>query len=190
MNQKKMLLVAIWVFALVSPFGHADTYSDALVEFKKSAEVASFLDSAYGYALYPTVGKGGVGIGGAHGKGKVFRGGQAIGASKVTQLTIGFQLGGQAFSQIIFFENKAALDKFTKGNFEFNAQATAIAITANVNAQSGTTGNSVSASSTNAADVAKAKYSYGMVVFTVAKGGLMYEASIGGQKFSFDASDN
>ncbi len=168
---------------------HADAYEEALSTFKASPQVQSFFNNSYGYALFPTVGKGAVGIGGAHGKGKVYRAGNVLGESKMTQLSIGFQLGGQAYSQIIFFEDKRALDAFTKGNFEFSAQATAIAITANASAQTGTTGNTATASGNQKADQAVAQYSNGMVVFTVAKGGLMYEASVAGQKFSFKPAE-
>ena len=103
----------------------------------------------------------------------------------MTQITVGFQLGGQAYSQIIFFEDKRAYDEFTNGNFEFGAQATAVAITAGASAQAGTTGPSATASGTQHAAKTAAKYYKGMAVFTVAKGGLMYEASIGGQKFGY-----
>jgi lipid-binding SYLF domain-containing protein len=126
-----------------------------------------FFDNAYGYAVFPTVGKGAIGIGGAYGKGQVFEKGRLVGTSKLAQLTIGFQLGGQAYSELIFFEDKAALDRFKSGNLEFSAQASAVAIT-------------LGASAT-------ADYEGGVAVFTMTKGGLMYEASIGGQSFSFEA---
>jgi lipid-binding SYLF domain-containing protein len=126
-----------------------------------------FFDDAYGYAVFPTVGKGAIGIGGAYGKGQVFERGSLVGTSKLAQLTIGFQLGGQAYSELIFFEDKAALDRFKSGNLEFSAQASAVAIT-------------LGASAT-------ADYEGGVAVFTMTKGGLMYEASIGGQSFSFEA---
>jgi lipid-binding SYLF domain-containing protein len=103
----------------------------------------------------------------------------------MTQVTIGLQLGGQAYSQIIFFEDKRAFDEFTGGNFEFGAQATAVAITAGASAQAGSTGTSAGASGTQQHAKTAAQYSKGVAVFTVAKGGLMYEASIGGQKFSY-----
>ena len=103
----------------------------------------------------------------------------------MTQVTIGWQLGGQAYSQIIFFEDKRAFDEFTGGNFEFGAQATAVAITAGASAQAGTTGTSAGASGNQQSAKTAAKHSKGVAVFSVAKGGLMYEASIGGQKFSY-----
>ncbi|HCD54376.1 MAG TPA: hypothetical protein DEQ90_02995, partial [Halieaceae bacterium] len=126
-------------------------------------------------------------IGGAHGKGRVYRQGNVIGEATMTQLTVGFQLGGQAFSQIIFFESANALEQFTSGNFEFGAQATAVAITAGVSAEA-STGGGVSAGVSggrNDASTASLGYRKGMAVFTIAKGGLMYEATLGGQKFNF-----
>ncbi len=116
--------------------------------------------------MFPTVGKGGFGVGAAYGRGLVFKSGQVIGQTSVTQLIIGFQLGGQAYREIIFFEDKSTFDDFKDGNFEFSAQASAVAATF---------GASVDADFDN-----------GVAVFTLAKGGLMYEASIGGQKFSYD----
>jgi len=181
------------IFLITLPFTLAqageDKYAESLAEFKKSAVVQKFLKDAYGYALFPTIGKGGLGIGGAHGKGQVYRAGTVTGVAKMSQLTIGLQAGGQAFSQIIFFENQKSFEQFTKGEFEFGAQATAVAITASANAQAGTTGNAAGASRKADAGVQKAEYVKGMVVFTYAKGGLMYEASLGGQKFSYKSKE-
>jgi lipid-binding SYLF domain-containing protein len=152
--------------------------------FKESGRVAPFFEDAAGYAVFPTIGKGGIGIGGSHGKGRVYKGDKHIGDVSMTQVTIGFQFGGQAFSQIIFFEDEDALNEFISGNFEFGAQVSAVAITVGVEASASTAGSSAGAStpssSTHAAD-----YKQGMAVFTYAKGGLMYEASVGGQKFKF-----
>ena len=155
----------------------------ATEEFLASGTVAPFFENSYGYAIFPTIGKGGVGIGGAHGAGWVFRKGELTGISKMTQVTIGFQLGGQAFSQIIFFEDVRAYENFTSGNFEFGAQASAVAITAGANASADTAGG---ASAGAGSKQTKTGYTGGMAIFTHAKGGLMYEASIGGQKFNFD----
>ena len=107
----------------------------------------------------------------------------------MTQITVGLQLGGQAYSEIIFFEDKRWLDAFTSGNFEFGAQASAVAITAGASAQTGTTGTTTGASTTQKDATTAANYSNGMAVFTVAKGGLMYEASVGGQKFSYKTEE-
>jgi len=133
----------------------------------------------------PTIGKGGIGIGGAYGKVRVYEKGRYIGDTSMSQLSVGFQLGGQGFSQIIFFENAAALKSFTKGEFEFGAEASAVAITLAADAKAGSTGATVGAS----VDKSKAKvagaYNNGMAIFTLAKGGLMYEAALAGQKFKF-----
>ena len=155
-----------------------------LEDFSKAEQIQPFLGDSYGFAVFPTNGKGGMGLGGAYGKGWVFRGALSTGMARMTQVTIGFQLGGQTFSQIIFFEDERAYTNFTSGNFEFGAQASAVAITAGANATASTAGG---ASAGAGSDQAKAGYSGGMAVFTRAKGGLMYEASLGGQKFSFHA---
>lgn len=131
-----------------------------------SPKLEAFKDKAYGYAIFPKVTKAGLGIGGAAGKGIVYVGDTAAGSSKLKQASIGLQAGGQQYSEVIFFENKEAYDRFASGKLKFDAQASAVAITE---------GASV--------DMA---YSSGVAVFTRVKGGLMYEASIGGQHFTFD----
>ena len=165
----------------------ADEYDDAINSFKDAGESGAYFANAYGYAVFPTIGKGGIGIGGAHGSGKVYAQGKAIGESKMNQLTVGLQLGGQAFSQIIFFENESALKDFTSGNFEFGAQATAVAITAGASASANTGGGTSTGVSggKNNASTSSLGYRKGMAIFTVATGGLMYEASLGGQKYSY-----
>jgi len=162
-------------------------YSTTIADFKKIPDVAGFFGSAHGYAVFPTIGKGGLGIGGSHGKGQVYRGGKVIGYTSTSDVSIGLQAGGQSYSQIVFFENAAALDKFTKGNFEFAASASAIAVQATAGASTGTEGTGASASSSKTADksTAGAKYQDGVVVFTMAKGGLMYAATIAGQKYTY-----
>ena len=152
-----------------------------------SSNLVGMMNSSYGYAVFPTIGKGGLGIGGAGGSGCVYKGGAQTGKSKMGQVTIGFQAGGQAYSQIILFENKAAYDSFTSGEFEFGAQATAVALTASAQAEAGTKVAASSVGATEEKSGGKAgSFQSGMAVFTVAKGGLMYEASIGGQKFSYE----
>ena len=179
-----LTLVATMMLAAVS--ARADEYDDARTVFKKSEQTSEYFAKSYGYALFPTVGKGALVIGAGHGSGKVYEKGAYVGDTSITQLSVGFQAGGEAFSEIIFFENKAAFDNFTAGNFEFAATAQATAITANVSATAGTTGASATASATkNDAATTNAAYNDGMAVFTVAKGGLMYEASVAGQKFSY-----
>lgn len=185
MRKKLIPLIVFFLLALPCASALADGFSDTIKIFKNAGESSSFFKNSYGYALFPTIGKGGVGVGGAHGKGRVYKKGAYVGDTSMTQLSVGFQLGGQAFSQIIFFEDKRAFKEFTSGNFEFGAQVTAVAITAGVQATTTTTGNSVGASGGRNDATTKGKYSRGMAVFTVAKGGLMYEASISGQKFNY-----
>ena len=185
MRVKWRNLLAVFLLALPLSQALADDYADTINVFRKAGESSEFFSKNYGYAVFPTIGKGGFVVGGAHGKGRVYAKGAHVGDTSMTQLTVGAQLGGQAYSQIVFFEDKRAFDEFTSGNFEFGAQATAVAITAGASAQAGTTGASAGASGTQSTAKTKARYYRGMAVFTIAKGGLMYEASIGGQKFSY-----
>ena len=158
----------------------------AIDVFKKSDAVKPFFENCCGYAVFPTVGKGGIGIGGAYGSGQVYAQGVATGTVKLLKGSIGFQWGGQAFSQMIFFEDKRAFEEFTSGNFEFDAGVSAVAITAGVQASAGTEGASAGASAGPATGAqVKTSYRKGMAVFVHAKGGLMYEATVGGQKFSY-----
>jgi lipid-binding SYLF domain-containing protein len=163
----------------------ADEYDETIAVFKKAKESGSHFGKSYGYAVFPTIGKGGVVVGGAYGQGRVYEKGKYVGDTSVTQLTVGAQLGGQAYSQIIFFADKRAFDEFTKGNFEFGAQAQAVAITAGASAAATTTGATAGASVSPSNQKNVAEPYRGMTTFTVAKGGLMYEASIGGQKFNY-----
>ena len=140
---------------------------DALKKLKKIKRLKPYFREAVGYVVFPNVGKAGIGIGGARGSGEVFENDKVIGSATLTQISVGFQLGAQAFSQIIFFQNKNDLNRFTEGNFEFDASASAALITEGANAS--------------------ADYSNGAAVFTFSKGGLMYEASVGGQKFSYQS---
>ena len=172
-------------FALFMTVSWADEYDDAIKTFKTAGQSGEFFDNSYGYAVFPTIGKGGIGIGGAHGSGRVYARGKLVGYTKMTQLTVGLQLGAQAFSEIIFFEDKRAFDKFTSGNFGFSAQASAVALTAATSVGASTEGSSTSASGGKNNAITAGKYRKGMAVFTIAKGGLMYEAAVGGQKFSY-----
>jgi len=132
----------------------------------KDPEMSRFFDSAVAYVIIPTVGKAGVGIGGARGKGLLYEGGNITADITLTQLTVGFQWGGQAYSEFIFFKDELALNDFKRGNYELGAQASAVAVTAGASVD--------------------ADYSEGVAIFTQAKGGLMYEASVGGQKFKVE----
>ena len=179
------LLMVLFVMSL-SPLAFADNYSDTINVFKKSGATKSFFKNCYGYAVFPTVGKGGIGIGGAYGKGQVYKKGAVTGTASLAKLSIGLQLGGQAFSQIIFFQDKRSYTEFISGDFEFDASASAVAITAGVQAKAGTEGTTAGASAGPATGKqADINYSKGMAVFVHTKGGLMYEAALGGQKFSY-----
>ena len=166
---------------------YADKFTDTIDIYKKSPSVKPFFEKSYGYVVFPTVGKGGFVVGGAYGSGQVYAKGKVTGTAKLVKATIGFQAGGQAFSQLVFLEDKRAYDEFTSGNFEFDAGVSAVAITAGVQAKAGTEGASAGASAGPATgSQAKTSYHKGMAVFVHAKGGLMYEATVGGQKFSFE----
>ncbi len=138
----------------------------AIAEFERSdSGMARLFAESPGYAIFPTVGKGAIGIGGARGKGWVYDHGALRGRATLTQVTIGFQLGGQAYREVIFFKDQAAIDEFCRGDFELSAQVSAVAVKTGASAN--------------------VKYNHGVAIFTMAKGGLMYEASVGGQKFGF-----
>jgi lipid-binding SYLF domain-containing protein len=150
-----------------SSLSHDETDAAAVIaKFKeKDPGMAEIFAKANGYAVFPTVAKGAIGVGGARGKGYVYQDGKLIGLSTLTQVTIGFQLGGQVYSEVVFFQNSEAMENFKLGHLKVDAQASAIALTARA-----------------AADLA---YRSGVAIVTMAKGGLMYEASVGGQNFSF-----
>jgi lipid-binding SYLF domain-containing protein len=163
----------------------ASNYEDTINNFRNAIDDEAFFRDAYGYAVFPTVGKGGMVVGGAYGEGRVYEMGNYVGDTKMTQVTLGFQLGGQAYSQIVFFQDKRAFDEFTSGNFEFGAQTSAVALTTGAQASASTSGASAGYSGGQHDAKTTGTYYKGMAVFIVAKGGLMYEASVGGQKFSY-----
>jgi len=180
-----LLILFVWIAANGSQV-FADEYSQTVAVFKNSPAVAPFIKNCYGYAVFPTVGKGGIIVGGAFGKGRVFRHGNPTGEVTLSKVNIGFQLGGQAFSEIIFFEDERAYGEFTSGSFEFDVSASAVAITAGAQAKAGTEGGTAGASAGPATGAqADIGYNKGLAVFVHTKGGLMYEATIGGQKFEF-----
>lgn len=181
-----ILSVMAVVIANFSNLAQADSYSDTIDVFKKAPAVQPFFQNAYGYAVFPTIGKGGLGVGAAYGNGQVYQGGKVTGTTTLVKVSIGFQAGGQAFSEIIFFQDERAYREFTSGNFAFDAGASAVAITAGAQVKVGTEGSTAGASSGPASGThLETSYTKGMAVFVHAKGGLMYEAAIGGQKFSF-----
>ncbi len=181
------LIFASALLLLLAGVASADDYDDTIAVFKKSGESAAFFDHSYGYAVFPSIGKGGLGVGAAHGSGRVYEQGKYVGDVKMNQISVGLQAGGQAFSQIIFFEDKRAFDEFIGGNFEFDATAQAVAITASATASAGSTGTTAGASAGQNDATTVGKYRKGLAVFTIAKGGLMYQAAIGGQKFKYKA---
>lgn len=168
-------VLSLVLFAIVaSGCAHSDTEEEkqtlsenvkaTIARFKKSdATMKKFFDSAYGYAVFPTVAKGGLVVGGAHGEGELFEQGKVVGIASLSQATIGAQIGGQGYSEIIFLKDKAAFNEFKSGTFALSAQASAVAAKAGASAD--------------------ADYESGVAIFTLAKGGLMAEASVGGQKF-------
>ncbi len=188
MKRMSFFLIVLLAFGISTSTlaAEVEDYSSTINVFRDSPAVAKFFKNAYGYAVFPTIGKAGFVIGGSYGNGQVYRGGKVTGKASVVEGSIGFQLGGEAFSEIIFFQDKRAYDEFTSGNFEFDATAQAVVITAGAQAQAGTKGASAGASAGPKTGVqAETEYHKGMATFVHPKGGLMYEVSIGGQKFSF-----
>jgi lipid-binding SYLF domain-containing protein len=164
------LLAALFVMATSSQIVRAqDLMSDAqqtIISFKeKDPTLQRFFDTAAGYAVFPTVAKGGLIVGGAHGDGVVYQNGTPIGTASLTQGTFGAQVGGQTYSEIIFFQTPAALQTFKDGKFAMSAEVNAVAATSGAGAT--------------------APYQQGVAVFTMARSGLMAAATVGGQKFSF-----
>lgn len=192
--KKIILAVCASLLLAIGLAGHSAAqdvkdYSSTIEVYRQSSVVKPYFENCYGYAVFPTIGKGGFVVGGAYGRGQVYKDGKVTGIAKLVKVSVGFQAGGQAFSEMIFFEDKRAYDEFTSGEFSFDATASAVAITAGVEAKA-ETGKGATASATagpkTGAKLATADYTKGMKVFTHAKGGLMYEAAIGGQKFSFE----
>jgi len=186
-SMKSIRVLAMVAMLAITSVASANKYTDTVALFKNAGESSSFFGSCYAYAVFPTIGKGGLIVGAAHGNGHVYEKGKYIGNTSVTQLSVGFQAGGQAYSEIIFFEDKRSLDEFTKGNFEFEAGVSAVAITAAAGASAGTEGATATASGGKKdATTAGSSYYKGLKVFTIVKGGAMYEASVAGQKFTFE----
>lgn len=142
------------------------SYQEAVAEIKKrDPDVERFFDNAYAYAVFASVGKGAFIVGGAHGNGRVYKDGSMVGTAELVQATVGLQMGGQSYSEFIFFKDESAFQYFAKGDLKFSGQASAVAVTEGASAN--------------------VAYSDGVAVFTMVKGGLMYEASLGGQSFKY-----
>lgn len=155
----------------------------ALNHFQAAPQTQPFFQSAYGYAVFPSVGKGGFWIGGAYGTGSVYQAHQLTGTASLFQLSVGLQFGGQAYSELIFFQDQRAYERFINGSVELDAQASAVAINEGAQAKAGTAGFSASSGKDSYID---ANYTNGIAVFTFAKGGMMVEASLAGQTFRFE----
>lgn len=163
----------------------ADSYADTVSLFKNAGQSAAFFSDCYGYAVFPTIAKAGLGVGAAHGRGRVFEQGVFVGSTKMTQVSIGLQAGGQAYSEIIFFSDRRAFDEFTSGTFSLGASASAVVITAAASGSASGAGTHASASGGKKDASTVGGYYKGTAVFVIAKGGLMYEASVSGQRFSY-----
>jgi len=186
---KKISRVCLLIASLALPAfpALADSYDDTIALFKNAGASAAFVTSSYGYAVFPTIGKGGLIIGGAYGEGHVYKQGKHVGDTSVTQVSVGFQAGGQAYSEIVFLQDRRAFDEFTSGDFSFSGNVSAVAITAGASASAGTEATEAGASGGKKDATTAGGYQRGIAVFTIAKGGLMYEASVSGQKFSYKA---
>jgi lipid-binding SYLF domain-containing protein len=180
-----IVAIVFWLPAAVAA-ANVGSYQGTIDVFRSSPSVEKFFNNSYGYAVFPTIAKAGYVIGGSYGKGLVYRHGKVTGKSKVFEGSIGFQIGGEAFSEIIFFQDKRAYDEFTSGNFEFGAGAQAVVVTAGAETQAGTSGTNAGASAGPKTGVqAETNYVRGMATFVHAQGGLMVGFTIGGEKFTF-----
>ncbi len=186
--QKFWLTAVLLMGATVAAATPSEAETHATVDlFKHAGESAAYFHDCYGYAVFPTIGKGAFVVGGAHGTGRVYARGKYIGETSLTQVSVGFQAGGEGYSQIVFFQDKRALDEFTQGNFEFDAGVQVVAITASAGGTAGTEGVNGQASGGKKDAATTGKYYKGMVVFTIVKGGALYTASVAGQKYSYKA---
>ena len=185
----RLASICLVAIGLLVPVAFADSYSNTIALFKQAGASAAFFGSSYAYAVFPTIGKGGFVVGGAHGKGTVYRHGRFVGDTTMNQVSVGFQAGGQAYSEIIFFQTRLDLARFESGKFALGAQASAVAITAGASASASTAGSGAAVSGTEQNATTAGRYQDGMAIFTIAKGGLMYEVTVAGQKFSYDARD-
>ena len=191
----KRLFAIVMSVAVGSMFGSlaradddAAKCAETIKLFQAAGESASYFKNSYGYAVFPTIGKAGLGIGGAHGSGCVFQQGKQVGTAKMNQVSFGWQAGAQGYSLLVFFEDERAFTEFTSGNFEFGAKASAVAITAGASAGAGTSGtpSGASAGKNDATTKTRTGYEKGVASFSIIKGGLMYEAALGGAKFKYE----
>jgi lipid-binding SYLF domain-containing protein len=169
-----LLVVIVFVMPLVS-FSQSDSKKEKIEEdaneakaefIKTDPKMENLFFEAYGYVIFPNVGKGAVGVGGASGNGVAYELGARIGTAKMTQVSIGFQWGGQSYREVIFFQTSEDMERFKQNRVELAAQVSAVAVKTGASAN--------------------AEFVDGVMVFTMQKGGLMYEAAVGGQKFKFE----
>ena len=183
------VVLTLSVCALLTFEARADATAaecaEAATLFKNAGQSAAFFSKSYGYAIFPTIGKAGLGIGGAHGSGCVYAKGKQVGETTLNQVSFGWQAGAQGYSLIMFFQDERAFKEFTSGNFEFGAKASAVAITAGASAGAGTGGTGAGASAGKKDAKTAGGYQKGVAPFSIIKGGLMYEAALGGAKFSY-----
>ena len=190
MKSKLVLATALLVgLASTAQAQRVRDVSETLELFRSIPEVAPYFESAYGYAVWRRIARGGLGIGASRGLGQVYVNGQLTGFSRLVEVSIGLQAGGQTYRQIIFFQNQEAYDDFTDGNFEFDATASAVAVTASAQAGAGTSGARASAGAGSPNSAAGGGYHNGLQVFTMAEGGLMYQAAIAGQRYNFEPAE-
>lgn len=180
-------VLLLTLFAAVAHGQRVRDVTATLEMFRGIPQVAPYFESSYAYAVWPRIGRGGLGIGASRGVGQVYVGGEMTGFSTHTEVSIGLQAGGQTYRQIIFFESREAYEIFTRDSFEFDASAQAVAVTASAEAGAGTTGARASAGAGSPNTAAGGGYSDGMQIFTMAEGGLMYKATIAGQRYNFEA---
>lgn len=186
-----MVLVTCALTGPAFAAGNDAAYDAAVKNFRDQPATAPFFEDSVAYVIFPTIGKGGIVVGGAYGKGRVYKGGRYVANVEMGQLSVGFQLGGQAYSEIIFIRNEDTFKDFSDGDFEFGAEASAVALTAGAQASATTKGATASAgTSAENTENSAARWYRGMAVFTIAKGGLMYQASIGGQAFDYQPLAN
>lgn len=185
MNTMNRLAVGATFYLLAIASVYAGSYAETITLFKNAGQSATFFKKSYAYAVFPTVGEGALAVGAAHGKGHVYVHDKWVGDVTMNAVSIGLQAGGKAFSQIVFFEDKRALEEFESGNFEFGADASVVAVTAGAGASTGTNGAQSGVSGGMKDAVMRGEYYKGMAVFAIPKGGLMGQASVQGEKFSY-----
>jgi lipid-binding SYLF domain-containing protein len=191
-NMKRQIALFLALSSMLGSVAIADDdpkeCAEAAKLFQDAGASAGYFKNSYGYAIFPTIGKAGLGIGGAHGSGCVYAKGKQTGTAKMNQLSFGWQAGAQGYSLLVFFEDERAFKEFTSGDFEFGAKASAVAVTAGASAGAGTTGTSAGASAgkSDATTKSGTGYENGMASFSIIKGGLMYEAALAGAKFKYD----